>query len=54
MVIDLHKVDDNMLNLINELEQKGYVHSDGTLCYADSDKEEIAAIFAKYGKAFLE
>ena len=54
IVINENAVDESILNLLDELVQKGYAHSDGYLYYEDSDKEVISAIFAKPGKAFLE
>ena len=52
IVIDLNKVDENMLNLIKELEQKGYFHKDGYLYYEDFEKEVIEGLFSKYGLVF--
>ena len=52
--INERDIDENILNLLNELETKGYAHNDGYLYYEDSDKAIIAEIFSKYGKLFLE
>ena len=52
-VINENMVDANMLNLLRELEDLGYI-KDGYLCYELSDKTQIAKVFGKYGKVFLE
>ncbi len=51
---DLNKVDEKVIGLLKELQERGFVTNDGFLFYDDSDKESIAGIFSKYGKSFLE
>ena len=54
IIIDTTKVDQQMLGLLTELQKRGFLHNDEYLYYGESDKEELSAIFSKYGKLFLE
>ena len=45
-------VSSQAIELIKELEDKGFLHNDGFLYYEESDKECLSEIFSKYGKSF--
>lgn len=52
--VDLNNVDEQVIGLLKELQERGFATNDGILFYDNSDKEIIARIFSKYGKLFLE
>lgn len=54
LCIDSTKIDQQIIGLLKELQEKGFIHNDGYLYYEEYDKEELSAIFSKYGKLFLE